>query len=147
MKHKFNLWLNIATICLCLCAIAVGVYSATASTVTASGKVAFTAHNCKVEITGYIFGHAQGNLDDGLPVAEEDAEPLTQNNNPITIEGGVSTSAQSTLSIGDNRWFTDMSSENGKPANIVIGINTKNVSTYDIKAYVDLTMLHCQINK
>ena len=142
MKKKFNLWLNIVTICLCVCAIAVGVYSATTAKITAGGKVAFSAHNCKVELTGYIYGHGvKDGVDsaDGLPVAEEQKEYLTTNNAPITVEGGVNTAVQSTISIGENRWFTDMASTDGKPADIVIGITVKNITIYDITVSVDLS--------
>ena len=134
MKNKLRFWLNIVTICLCVCAIAIGVYSATTAKITAGGKIAFSAHNCKVEVTGYIYGHGvKDGIDhaDGLPVAPEDAEYLTDNNAPITIEGGVNTTTESTISIGE-RWFTDMESTDGKPANIVIGITVKNITIYDI---------------
>ena len=142
MKKKFNFWLQLVTICLCICAIAVGVYSATTASITAGGKVAFTAHNCKVELTGYIYGHGvKDGVDsaDGLPVAEEQKEYLTTNNAPITVEGGVNTAVQSTISIGENRWFTDMASTDGKPADIVIGITVKNITIYDITVSVDLS--------
>ena len=129
MKRRFGVWLNIVTICFCVCAIAIGVYSATTASITASGKIAFTAHNCKIEVTGYIYGHAEGNVHDGLPVTEEHAEYLTTNNTPITIEG--------TIDIG-SRYFSDMESSNGKPENIVFGIIVKNVSPYEITTSTSL---------
>ena len=139
MKKKLNFWLQIVTICLCICAIAVGVYSVTTASVTAGGKIAFTAHNCKVSVGGYIFGHGLKNgVDDadGTPVDEEHATQLN-GGNPITVEGGVSTIAESTLALG-TRYFTDMESTDGKPEDIYIVLSVTNTSQkYKISADVD----------
>ena len=132
MKNKFRLWLNIVTICLCVCAIAIGVYSATTANLNVGGKIAFSAHNCKVDITAYIYGHAEGNDDDGLPVAEAQKEPLN-GGNALSIEGGVSTTEQCKLDLG-TRYFTDMASTDGSAEDIVIGITVKNTSAYKITA-------------
>ncbi|MBQ7884783.1 MAG: hypothetical protein IJ318_01650 [Clostridia bacterium] len=132
MKNKFRLWLNIVTICLCVCAIAIGVYSATTANLNVGGKIAFSAHNCKVDITAYIYGHAEGNDDDGLPVAEAQKESLN-GGNALSIEGGVSTTEQCKLDLG-TRYFTDMASTDGSAEDIVIGITVKNTSAYKITA-------------
>ena len=132
MKNKFSLWFNIVTICLCVCAIAIGVYSATTANLNVGGKIAFSAHNCKVDITAYIYGHAEGNDDDGLPVAEAQKEPLN-GGNALSIEGGVSTTEQCKLDLG-TRYFTDMASTDGSAEDIVIGITVKNTSAYKITA-------------
>ncbi|MBQ7884499.1 MAG: hypothetical protein IJ318_00175 [Clostridia bacterium] len=132
MKNKFRLWINIVTICLCVCAIAIGVYSATTANLNVGGKIAFSAHNCKVDITAYIYGHAEGNDDDGLPVAEAQKEPLN-GGNALSIEGGVSTTEQCKLDLG-TRYFTDMASTDGSAEDIVIGITVKNTSAYKITA-------------
>ena len=139
MKKKFNFWLQIVTICLCICAIAVGVYSATTASITAGGKVAFSAHNCKVSVSGYIYGHGmKDNQDhqDGSPVAEQNATPLN-GGTPIEVEGGVSTPAQSTLPLG-TRYFSDVESSTGKPEDIYIVISATNTSEhYQVTATVD----------
>ena len=66
MKKKFSLWFNIVTIYLCMCAIVIGVYAVSTATLTLSGQIGFTAHGCKVNVTGYIYGHGMKNgLDSG----------------------------------------------------------------------------------
>ena len=58
MKRKYSWIFNVVVICLCLCAIAFGVYSATTASITASGKIAFTAHGCKASATVAMRGHS-----------------------------------------------------------------------------------------
>ena len=132
MKKKFNFWLQIVTICLCICAIAVGVYSATTAQITASGKVGFVAHGCNVDVTGQIYGHAAGNKADGLPVKEAQAEDLN-GGTAVQVRGNAQT-----LPIGD-RYFSDMESNDGKPADIVITLTITNVSKFAVTAKVDET--------
>ena len=127
MKKKFGLWFNIVTICLCVCAIAIGVYSATTANLNASGKLGFTAHNCKADITGTIYGHATGNSADGLPVAEADAETF----GTVSLDGDTKS-----LSLGETRYFTDMASTDGSVAPIVITLAITNTSKFDIVASV-----------
>lgn len=67
-KRKFSLILNVVAICLSICAIAIGVYSIKSAKLGISGSVGFVAHNCNVDVTGYIYGHASGNVADGKPV-------------------------------------------------------------------------------
>ena len=132
MKKKFNFWLQIVTICLCICAIAVGVYSATTAQITASGKVGFVAHGCNVDVTGQIYGHAAGNKADGLPVKEAQAEDLN-GGKAVEVRGNAQN-----LPIGD-RYFSDMESNDGKPADIVITLTITNVSKFAVTAKVDET--------
>lgn len=58
-KRKFNLLLNIATICLCVSAIAFGVYSAKTASLNITGTVGFQAHNCDVYVYGTVAGGTQ----------------------------------------------------------------------------------------
>ena len=52
MKNKkFNLLLEIATLCLCIAAIAFGVYSAKNASLNVSGTVGFISHGGKFELT------------------------------------------------------------------------------------------------
>ena len=53
-KHKFTLWLNIATLCLCFAILAFGVYSAKRARLTTSGTVGFKAHECEVAVVATI---------------------------------------------------------------------------------------------
>lgn len=50
-KKKFNLLLEIATLCLCIAAIAFGVYSAKNASLNVSGTVGFISHGGKFELT------------------------------------------------------------------------------------------------
>ena len=61
-KRKFNLLLEIATICLCVAAIAFGVYSAKNASLNVTGTVGFTAHNCDVYVAGKITGGIAADL-------------------------------------------------------------------------------------
>ena len=134
MKKKFNFWLNIVTICFCVCAIAVGVYSATTASITASGKIGFVAHGCNADITGTIYGHGATlsgttytDSADGNPVPS--SAPVALNNgNTVQVRGNAQT-----LPLG-TRYFSDMESNDGKPADIVITLEVKNVSNFKITA-------------
>ena len=76
-KRKFNLLLNIATLCLCVAAIAFGVYSAKTASLNVSGTVAFTAHNCKAGVIAKVYGDAVNSSNeinaDGTPRQAENA--------------------------------------------------------------------------
>ena len=61
-KRKFNLLLEIATLCLCVAAIAFGVYSAKNASLNVTGTVGFTAHNCDVYVAGKITGGIDADL-------------------------------------------------------------------------------------
>ena len=50
-KTKFNLLLEIATLCLCIAAIAFGIYSAKNASLNVSGTVGFISHGGKFELT------------------------------------------------------------------------------------------------
>ena len=124
MKKKYSWLINLAIICLCIFTIAVGVYAANTAKLTISGNIGFYAHNCKVSVSGYIYGHGmKDGIDhaDGLPVGKDNPTPLN-NGKAINIEGGVSTAEQSKFDLGA-RYFTDMQSETGKPENIVVIID------------------------
>ena len=103
MKSKFRFWLNIITICFCVCAVAVGVYSATTAQVTASGKIGFTAHGCKVEVGGNIYGHGVkdgADHQDGLPVPSNTPVPFAT----ATLDGTVAYGVTGDFNIG-NRYL------------------------------------------
>ena len=136
MKKKFGLWLNIVTICLCVCAIAIGVYAATTASVTVSGQIGFNAHNCKVNASGYVYGHAKddtlmsyytGTGEDkvGVNFGTKESPVLTK-----TIEGAA------TANLGALK-FTDLADATNIP-DIVIEFTFANQSAYQISAKVEL---------
>ena len=136
MKRKIGFWAQIVTICLCICAIAVGVYSATTASITASGKIGFTAHGCKVEVGGNIYGHGvKDGTDhaDGLPVPSTSAVPFAT----ATLDGTVANGVSGNFDIG-NRYFSDMESATGAPAPIVMTITVTNKSNYDVEVETNL---------
>ena len=123
MKRKFSLLFNIATLVLCISAIAFGVYSAKTASLNVSGTVGFTAHDCKVAVTGTIVGHAT--TPDGEPIAT--AQPIE----------GVTVPDKTTLGLG-TVYFSDLTSE-GTINPIILTLYFENLSDFDVK--VDITDL------
>lgn len=68
-KRKFNLLLEIATLCLCIAAIAFGVYSAKTASLNVTGTIGFNAHNCNVYVYATLSGAADA---DGNTVTVND---------------------------------------------------------------------------
>ena len=125
MKNKFGLWLNIVTICLCVCAIAIGVYAATTASLTVSGQIGFKAHDVDLTVTGTIEGHG---VDDSGADAS-DGSP----SEAVALANAAFTNGVGTMSMGSStRYFTDMESEDGKPADIIIRLSVTNNSKYAI---------------
>ncbi|MBE7075153.1 MAG: hypothetical protein E7376_04165 [Clostridiales bacterium] len=54
MKKNYKWLINIVAICLCVCAMAIGIYAAKQASLTATGTIGFTAHGCKVKVSGTI---------------------------------------------------------------------------------------------
>ncbi|MBE7074672.1 MAG: hypothetical protein E7376_01670 [Clostridiales bacterium] len=54
MKKNYKWLINIVAICLCICAMAIGIYAAKQASLTATGTIGFTAHGCKVKVSGTI---------------------------------------------------------------------------------------------
>ena len=123
MKRKFSLLINLATLVLCISAIAIGVYSAKQASLNVSGTVGFTAHDCKVEVTGTIKGHATG----------PDDAPITtpQDITSVTVKD------TKTLDLG-TIYFSDMTSS-GEINPITLTLNFENLSDFDVE--VKLTTL------
>ncbi|MBE7074808.1 MAG: hypothetical protein E7376_02380 [Clostridiales bacterium] len=60
MKKNFKWLINLATLVLCVCALAIGVYAAKQASLTATGTIGFTAHGCKVKVSGTIDAYIEG---------------------------------------------------------------------------------------
>ena len=101
-KRKFNLLLNIATLCLCVAAIAFGVYSAKQASLNVSGTIGFSAHNCLVNITGNYKAYTSSNL------STRTTTTLTETN----VGGSVAADYNKTLSITDTLYFSDLATDN-----------------------------------
>ena len=72
-KRKFNILLNIATLCLCVAAIAFGVYSAKQASLNVSGTIGFSAHNCEVYVAGQITGGIDADLNSVTSFVSKDS--------------------------------------------------------------------------
>ena len=101
-KRKFNILLNIATLCLCVCAIAFGVYSAKTASLNVSGTIGFNAHNCLVNITGNYKAYTSSNLETRTKTA------ITETN----VGGSASADYNKTLTINDTLYFSDLATDN-----------------------------------
>ena len=73
-RRKLGLIFNIVAICLSVCAIAIGIYSLTTSSLTINGSVGFTAHECRVYVSGYMYGHADTSTGAAYKEPKNDAE-------------------------------------------------------------------------
>ncbi len=100
--RKFNILLNIATLCLCVAAIAFGVYSAKQASLNVSGTIGFNAHNCLVNITGNYKAYTSSNL------ATRTKTTLTETN----VGGSASTDYNKTLNITNTLYFSDLATDN-----------------------------------
>ena len=132
-KRKISMLLNIAVLCLCVCAIAIGVYSAKNASLNVTGTIGFTAHNCNVDISGYIYGHST--TKDGTPIAKP-----TQDSEKVYLKNGTTDVTEtSPLKITGNSgalnfntvYFSDMG-ETGEVEPIVIMLTITNKSDFTV---------------
>ena len=121
-KRKFNLLLQIATLCLCVVAIAFGVYSAKSASLNVSGTVGFNAHNCLVEITGKYTACKTNN-------ATTREETNLNNGQVIKVGGSAVDDYNKTLNITDTMYFSDLATDGDK---IVIELTITNKSAFKI---------------
>ena len=59
MKRKFSIFLNIVLFVVCVGSLAYGVFSAQRATVSVTGTLGFTAHNCLVAVSAICMGTPQ----------------------------------------------------------------------------------------
>ena len=119
-KRKFNILLNIATLCLCVCAIAFGVYSAKQASLNVSGTVAFTAHNCKADVVAKVYGDAVDSSNainaDGTPRQAENAGQVGE----WSVDGKDVNNATMT-----KFYFSDMGDEDVTPITLTFTITNQ----------------------
>ncbi|MDY2696062.1 MAG: hypothetical protein SOV27_02750 [Eubacteriales bacterium] len=133
-KRKFNLLLEIATLCLCVAAIAIGVYSAKTASLNVSGTIGFEAHNVKATISAQIMG-------DGVTgsTASADGTPRTayaKIGETVELTGTETEANKPSLAL-NKFYFSDMG-ESGTPADIYLKISVTNNSAFNIKVYFDV---------
>ncbi|MBE7075258.1 MAG: leucine-rich repeat domain-containing protein [Clostridiales bacterium] len=138
MKIRGKYIINIAVICLCICAMTIGIYAAKQASLTATGTIGFTAHQCQVEITGTKQGY--GILEGNTYTYQEQPATLTfGGEDKVTIGGTADADISKTKEIGDFQ-FTDMVLD--YVPDIVLSFTIKNLSDFPITAaviYNDLT--------
>ena len=121
-KKKFNLLLNIATICLCVAAIAFGVYSAKNTSLNVSGTIGFSAHDCLVTISGKYKAYTA----DNLATRTETAIAETK------VGGSAKSDYEKTLPINKTLYFSDLATDNNGHE-IVFELTITNNSAFEIK--------------
>ena len=133
-KRKFNILLNIATLCLCITAIAFGVYSAKTASLNVSGTIGFTAHNVKAKIEGFITNYADSA--DGA-IVTTDTQIIADGG--LALNGGdASFNLGATKGTGTaTRYFSDLGTS-GNPEDIIVKIKITNTSDFDILVNVDM---------
>ncbi len=134
-KKKFNLLLNIATLCLCVAAIAFGVYSAKNASLNVSGTVGFNAHNVKAKVEAWISGFAT--TADGAPVTGK--EQITADGGLLLDGKDASFNLGATKGSSDTvtRYFSDLGTS-GNPEDIVVEIKITSMTTaFNVLASVD----------
>lgn len=133
MKKKFALWLNLITICLCVCIIAIGVYSAQNAKLIVSGSVGFKAHNCDVDVTGYMWGDSV-EIDDKNSPSKADGSTVRSKTNKKTIGTQSLNGNTKSFDLG-NMYFGDMTND-GSIAPIVLEFSLSNKSAFAIDAEI-----------
>ena len=132
-KRKFNLLLQIATLCLCVAAIAFGVYSAKTASLNVSGTIGFEAHNCKVGVVAHLTGDGVINTAGNMVASPDGNVRRTALEKVATFTND----ANGTIDFG-SLYFADMDTVNGKAAPIKMTFTITNNSAFAIKASVTL---------
>ena len=136
------LFRSIVLLCVCVCSIAIGVYSAKTASLNVSGTIGFTAHNCKVNISAYMYGYSL--TPDGEPVAKPTQDSEKQyliygssktkatESAPLLVDGGTE-SLSFNINTGSYSgvYFSDMG-ESGEVEPIKIVLTLTNISSYTI---------------
>ena len=133
-KRKFNLLLQIATLCLCVAAIAFGVYSAKTASLNVSGTIGFEAHNCKVGVVAHLSGDGVVTNTESNIVASPDGNVRRTALEKVAT---FTNDANGTIDFG-SLYFADMDTVNGKAAPIKMTFTITNNTAFAIKASVTI---------
>lgn len=137
MKKKFCLWINIVTICLCVCAIAIGVYAATSATLTVSGQIGFTAHDCEVQVSmtkmGYDTSSGTTYSYQSTPTAVDMNTSVADTQTTALVKGNGGEGTISSVTLGELN-FTDLAAS--EIPEIVLTLTVTNQSDYKVAATV-----------
>ena len=148
-KRRIGLFLNIVTICLSVVAITIGVFSIKQASLGVNGSVGFVAHECKVNISAYMYGYAT--TQDGYPIEKPttDAEKhyLTYGSSnteateskPLMVYDDQNNGLSFNINSGNGVYFSNMSATNVvEPITIVLTITngTQNLILVEDKTTV-----------
>jgi len=138
MKRKKSKLLAFSLLALCFACLAFGVYALKNATLTVSGTIGFTAHDCMVEVEAYIEGdgltEAGVTATDGHP-SEERALNFKSGTNVVTVGGATEEEWEKLGEINDTIYFTDLT-DDGAPAPITMTFKVTNLSVYDVYARI-----------
>jgi len=139
MKKKKSRLLAFSLLALCVACLAFGVYALKNATLTVSGTVGFTAHDCMVNVKAYIEGdgltEAGTTATDGHPSEERALNFRNANSNEITVGGATQGDWNKTDEIKDVIYFTDLT-DSGTVAPITMTFRLTNLSVYDVYARI-----------
>ncbi len=148
-KRRIGLFLNIVTICLSVVAITIGVFSIKQASLGVNGSVGFVAHECKVNISAYMYGYAT--TQDGYPIEKPttDAEKhyLTYGSSnteateskPLMVYDDQNNGLSFNINSGNGIYFSNMSATNVvEPITIVLTVTngTQNLILVEDKTTV-----------
>ena len=130
MKRKFSIFLNIVLFVVCVGSLAYGVFSAQRATLSVTGNLGFTAHNCLVTVSGYMYGHTTGSSTNE-PVSEENKVYLKKpNNTDATPEKPLAVKLETgSLSFGTDPIYFSMPDSEAVANDITIVLTIKNTDT------------------
>ena len=138
MKRKKSKLLAFSLLALCFACLAFGVYALKNATLTVSGTIGFTAHDCIVEVEAFIEGDgltlAGVTATDGHP-SEERALNFKSGTNVVTVGGATEEEWEKLGEINDTIYFTDLT-DDGAPAPITMTFKVTNLSVYDVYARI-----------
>jgi len=139
MRKKNNKIIAFSLLALCFACLAFGVYALKNATLTVSGTVGFTAHDCLVNVVAEIEGDgvvAGVPNSHGEPSAKRDLIiNKAENSNEMLVGGGTQADWNKTAEIAETIWFTDLT-ETGAVAEIVMTFTLTNQSAYSVTASI-----------
>jgi len=118
MKKNYKWLINIVAICLCICAMAIGIYAAKQASLTATGTIGFTAHNCKVQVDYTVTSYTKTNT-----------TTKTETTGSVIVGGSTAEEITKSQSFGTDLAFTDLANDGNT---VVIEMTITNMSDYTI---------------
>jgi len=138
MRNKKSKLMAFSLLALCFACLGFGVYALKNATLTVSGTVGFTAHDCMVNVLAYIEGDGvvNGTPDNhGEPSAKRELIINKDENSNEMLVGGASESEWEKVAPVGAIYFTDLT-ETGEVAQIKMTFDLTNRSAYSVTASI-----------